>query len=153
MGNTLVLGPQTIIIPIVVYYNNVVISLVTLLYHKTNQMKCITCYHKGTRLYSYSKEIMLLNFFPLPNLIELRKTKPLLLSCCFSCVIGMFNLAASFLPSRLSFTRLCHSVESDSLKNQDFQTASKLFPLKPNTSLTPVEEPNLGAFNALEMTT
>lgn len=56
MGNTLVLGPQTIIIPIVVYYNNVVISLVTLLYHKTNQMKCITCYHKGTRLYSYSKE-------------------------------------------------------------------------------------------------
>ena len=32
MGNLLVLGPQTIIITIVVYYNNVVISPVTLLY-------------------------------------------------------------------------------------------------------------------------
>lgn len=65
MGNILVLGPQTIIIPIVVYYNNVVISLVTLLYHKTNQMKCITCYYKGTRLYFYSKENLwfFFNFF------------------------------------------------------------------------------------------
>lgn len=106
----------------------------------------------------YQWKFMFFNFFPLPNLIELRKTKSLLLSCCFSWVIGMFNLVASFLPSRLSFTRLCHSVESDSLKNQDFQTAFKLFPLKPNMtennmSLTPVQELNLGTFNALEMTT
>ena len=100
------------------YWSGVPLPSPTLLYHKTNQMKCITCYYKATRLYSYINEnLCFLIFFPLPNLIELRKTKSLLLSCCFSWVIAMFNLAASFLPSRLSFTRLCHSVESDSLKN------------------------------------